>query len=103
MGICKRCGVHSHERLCDACALEDRHGTLRTQDADATMTNIITIGRPFGFGKHDREEVERQKAVHLSSSKFQLRQVIGSMRVLHGDGATKATLLEIAKEFWPEG
>jgi len=79
------------------------------------MGDVIRIGKPAGFSKAvqlmSKEEVleknkalrEQQMQADLAGSKFQLRQVIRHMNVVHGDGVTKCALLEVAAEYWPEG
>lgn len=78
------------------------------------MGDVIKIGRPAGHDKSvrlmTREEVterdyvmrEAMLAADLTSSKYQLRQVIRHMRVAHGDGVTKCAILSVCKEFWPD-
>lgn len=78
------------------------------------MTNVIKIGKPAGYDRavrlmtkeevtiRDRVEREAQLAADMTRSMFQMRQVIRHMQRVHGDGATKCALLQIAGEFWPE-
>lgn len=78
------------------------------------MGDVIKIGKPVGHDRavrlmsredvtiRDRVEREAQLAADMTSSMFQMRQVIRHMRAVHGDGATKCALLQIAGEFWPE-
>lgn len=78
------------------------------------MGDVIKIGKPVGHDRavrlmtkeevtiRDRVEREAQLAADMTSSMFQLRQVIRHMKVAHGDGATKCAILAVCQEFWPE-
>lgn len=71
------------------------------------MGNVIYLGRKLMTAEEAEEanigKAREQKAAHLAGSRWHLRQLVSAMRVAHGDGVAKMSLLEVANEFWPEG
>jgi hypothetical protein len=71
------------------------------------MGDVVYLGRTLMTAEEAREanigQAREQKAAHLAGSRWHLRQLISAMRVAHGDGVAKMSLLEVANEFWPNG
>lgn len=66
------------------------------------MSNIIKIGgrRPHQFMKTPAVE-NMEQAASLAGNRWQLKQVIERMKLLHGDEAAKQAILDVANQVWP--
>lgn len=71
-GTCTSCGVRSTERLCDACALEDRYGT-NGSDLVVVRQTLIDAADAAGtaasaFSRHDKQRAEAELHLALRSA-----------------------------------
>lgn len=67
------------------------------------MSNVINIGgrRPHQFMKTPAVE-NMEQAASLAGNRWQLKQVIERMKLLHGDEAAKRAIMDVVGDIWPE-